>query len=152
MEETQGFDFGAAVAQLAEQRQRVIGAREQKAALLAKLYAGDEWDRAHDIESVAGPLVAALEAELRKAASAYWLASADKHPHEAVNVRVLTVLEYGEPQALTYAREHLPQALKLDRREFEKVAKVLKLDFVATREEPQPTIATDLSRWLTLEG
>jgi hypothetical protein len=61
---------------------------------------------------------------------------------------VLTKIEYDTARALTYAREHLPQALKLDAREFEKVAKVLKLDFVTTHEEPQATIATDLSKYL----
>ena len=152
MEGTQGFDFGTAVAQLAQYRKQLDHAREEKACMIRRAKGSPTWKAADCDESIAAPLVVALEAELRKAAAAYWLASADKHPHDAVNVRVLTVLEYGEPQALTYAREHLPQALKLDRREFEKVAKVLELDFVTVREEPQTTIATDLSRWLMMEG
>jgi hypothetical protein len=52
---------------------------------------------------------------------------------------------YDDGYALAYAREHLPQALKLDRRVFEKVAKAAHPYFVNITKEPRATIARDLS-------
>jgi hypothetical protein len=50
--------------------------------------------------------------------------------------------------ALIYCRQHLPNALKLDARAFEKAAKVIPLSFVDVVETPKATIATDLSEYL----
>lgn len=45
-------------------------------------------------------------------------------------------------------RQHLPKALKLDKRVFEKVAGVLDLDFVIISEVPSTRVDRDLSVYL----
>jgi hypothetical protein len=74
------FDFGAAIAQLARLRTDVAEAKEEKARLARVIQETKGWKDADRAESVAAPLVVALEDELSKAAAAHWLASADKHP------------------------------------------------------------------------
>jgi hypothetical protein len=77
-------------------------------------------------------------------------------PHPAVQIKRYKVLDYDADEALNYARFYLPQALKLDRRIFEKIAVTLieefakaELDFVAISKEPRATIARDLSEYVT---
>lgn len=88
------------------------------------------------------------EAEVRKQALGVYEETGDKAPHPAVTIKMYTVLDYQEINALSYAREHLPQALKLDKRTFETAAKVLDLGFVDIVQEPRATIARDLSGYL----
>ena len=92
-----------------------------------------------------------LEAEVRKRALAAYEETSNKAPHPAVKVKVYTVLDYEPADALDYAREHLPTALELIKRAFEKAAKVLELDFVDFTDEPRATIARDLSEYLPKE-
>ena len=58
------------------------------------------------------------------------------------------VLEYKDEDAINYAREHLPGALKLNKRVFKKAAQAVAMDFVAILQEPRATIARDLSKYL----
>jgi hypothetical protein len=71
------------------------------------------------------------------------------HPHPAVTIKQFTVLVYTADDALEYAREHLPQALKLDKHVFERVAKAAQPPFVLFTKEPRATIARDLSEYVT---
>ena len=73
----------------------------------------------------------------------YHFTGAKKYP--GVEIKLTTRLTYPEQDARDYCREHLPNALKLDRTSFEKVAKVLPLDFVTITQEPKAYIAGDLS-------
>ena len=60
--------------------------------------------------------------------------------------------DYDDDLAFAYCRSELPQALKLDKRIFEKfikgVQEVRPLDFVTVEEKITPTIASDLSEYL----
>ena len=88
------------------------------------------------------------EVVVREAAIGVYLDDGTKKPHTAVEVVLSTVLDYEEGVALDYCREHLPHALKLDKRTFEKAAPVLGLGFVAIRQEPTTRIKRDLSAWV----
>ena len=68
--------------------------------------------------------------------------------HPAIKIKEYTVLDYEQDAAIDYCREHLPNALKLDKRPFEAVAKVAELDFVTISKEARATIATDLLKYL----
>lgn len=92
--------------------------------------------------------VAIAEAATRKQALSIYEETGDKAPHPAVPIKMYTVLDYEPADALDYAREHLPKALKLVKRTFEKAARVLELDFVDFTQEPHATIARDLSKYL----
>jgi 3-mercaptopyruvate sulfurtransferase SseA len=72
----------------------------------------------------------------------------DKAPHPAVKIKMYTMLEYKDEDAIDYAREHLPGALKLDKRVFARAAKAVAMNFVAILQEPRATIARDLSKYL----
>jgi len=76
----------------------------------------------------------------------------DKGPHAAIKVKMYTVLAYEERDALDFCRDMLPDALRLDKRTFEKAAKTLPLDFVTITEEPRATIARDLSEYAEQEA
>lgn len=71
-----------------------------------------------------------------------------KQVHPAVTVKDVIHLQYDPEVALEYARQHLPKALKLDKRAFDKVARVLEPDFVTQTVEHKPYIARDLSAFV----
>ena len=91
--------------------------------------------------------MAAAEADVRKAALETYAKDGNKKPHESVSIRVYTILDYELYTALEYARQFIPQALKLDKRAFEKVAKAVDINFVTARTEPRVAIARDLSKY-----
>ena len=73
----------------------------------------------------------------------------DKQVHPAVQVKIYAILDYDPANALDYAREHLPGALKLNKQAFEKAAKAIGLDFVTMDQEPRAVIAGDLSKYVS---
>ena len=102
---------------------------------------GEEFVHAHEMEGE-------TEATVRELAVDFYNTTGDKRAHEVVTVKVYDVLEYDPTVALNYCREHLPNALKLDARAFEKAAKAIPLAFVEIVETPKATIASDLSAYL----
>jgi hypothetical protein len=91
--------------------------------------------------------VADAEAAPRAAAVEAYANTGEKKVHPAVMVKEFVAMDYDPEQAKQYAFEHLPSALKLDAKKFEKVALVIPLDFVTIYTEPRATIASDLSAW-----
>lgn len=93
------------------------------------------------------------ENRIRAAALDAFAETGDKHPHPAVGIQ-MTRLEYDTAEAIQFCRRAAPNAIKLDKRAFERIARVGKdaggpfdLDFVTIHKEPQATIARDLSAY-----
>jgi len=100
--------------------------------------------------------VARADSNVRDMAARYYGETADKHPCPAVTIKEFIVLSYVEAQAIEFCRLSAPKALILDKRAFEKIAKVGKeaggpfdLDFVVIETEPRVAVASDLSAYLT---
>ena len=90
---------------------------------------------------------------VRELALAAYNEAGNKNPHTAVKIKMYTVLAYDEKEALDFCRDCMPDALKLDRHAFEKVAKDSPLvDFVTITKEPRATIARDLSEYAEQEA
>ena len=74
-----------------------------------------------------------------------------KKPHPAVTVKQMLVLAYSSDEALRWANEHLPSAIKLDTKLFEKHARAVlntaPLPFVEVTHEYQTAIASNLAEW-----
>ena len=91
--------------------------------------------------------VQVAEDAARDAALATYEHTGDKKVHPDITIRVYQVAVYDTGQALDYARAHLPTALRLDARTFEKVAKAIELDFVTWHDDARPAISKDLSKY-----
>jgi hypothetical protein len=95
---------------------------------------------------------AELETTIREHALHVYQTTGAKKPHDAVAVKVMTRLQYDPERAAGFCLEHLPSAIKVDYKTFEKhaknVADTAPLDFVEFVEEPQAQIATDLSKFV----
>ena len=74
----------------------------------------------------------------------------DKRPHPAVQIKLMTQVDYNEDKFKAWAIEHdLPGLLKLDKAAAKKVATgPTAPDFVTIGTYPQATVATDLSEYL----
>lgn len=90
----------------------------------------------------------AAETILRELTLKAYADTGNKTPVPGVGIREVTKLEYASQDAFKWAVEH-NMALKLDVSAFEKIVKASPLDFVKITQEPQATIATDLSKYLT---
>ena len=100
-----------------------------------------------------------LTAQVRQAALAAFEQTGDKKPNAAVQIKEYVLITYEDAAALEFCRKVAPNALKLDRRAFEKIAKLgieaggqFVPDFVTVTKEPRATIASNLSPWLPTEG
>ena len=71
----------------------------------------------------------------------------DKGKVYGVAIREVTKLHYSDDAAFQWAKNH-ELALKLDKKQFEKIAKIDTLEFVTITTEPQATIAQDLSEYV----
>ena len=87
---------------------------------------------------------------LRAFALVKYEATGNKTPGPGVEIKMTTRLNYDPAQALAWAMEK-EVACFLDRRNFEKLAKILELDFVRISEEPTVTVAQDLAKALEKE-
>lgn len=93
-----------------------------------------------------------VRAEINDLTLAVYQQTGNKKPAPGVGIRVLSKLEYNEQVAFDYCSHNLLEALKLDKRVFDKYARgvqeVKPLEFVTIIEEPSPTIASDLREYL----
>jgi ribosome recycling factor len=93
-----------------------------------------------------------LESELRSLAVEEYETTGEKHIHRAISIRVNTELEYNPQQALDWCTIHLPKAIAMDKKLFEKHARAVletaPLSFVTVNEKPSATIATDLGDYI----
>ncbi|MBM3155593.1 MAG: hypothetical protein FJ008_09770 [Chloroflexi bacterium] len=115
---------------------------------LAATPLGQRLARCKELLGVARLDKADAEDVVRNAALQVYEATGDKQPHPAVKVVMSTVLYYDQGAALDYCRQHLSKALKLDRGEFEKAAKVIEPEFVIISQMPTTRIASDLTAYL----
>lgn len=138
------------VKELAKVRNEQSKAQAKLYDVTARLHASFEWQWLQDAEKElkeATKVVEAAEFEVK------YLALNDydgqnKHPQASVTIKEFDVVEYDPDKAKEYALAHLPTALKLDKQEFEKVAKVIPLDFVKRSKEARAQIDKDLSVYL----
>ena len=139
-----------------EQQIRTVSEKREKVSILQKakdaLYATLEYQYKESFEALASAKAHCSEAEqtLRELILQAYRETGNKAPAPGVGIRIITNLIYDATKALEWAKQH-GLALKLDTSAFEKIAKVDKPDFVEMAEEPQATIATDLSKVLQEE-
>lgn len=140
------------LAQLAESRELEASYKAAIALLEEEIAAsplGQKVARAKEELLVARDYVAIAEGAVRLLALRLYADTGSKTPHPDAKIALTTVLTYEQDEALDYARQYLPKTLKLDKRTFEKVAKVLELSFVTIAQEPRVRISRDLSAHLT---
>ena len=96
--------------------------------------------------------IASIRSEINTLTIEAYERTGEKKPAPGVGIRVSMSYDYDDDLAFAYCRSELPQALKLDKRTFEKfikgVQEVRPLDFVTVEEKVTPTIASDLSEYL----
>src|SRR5262249_46813439 len=98
---------------------------------------------------------ASAEAMLRLSTLAHYEQTKESRPTAGVQVAVYKEPVYDLQKADEWTREHkiarIPERVipeQLDRKAFDKIARVTPLDFVEWKEEPQVRIATDLEKAL----
>jgi hypothetical protein len=93
-----------------------------------------------------------IEAQVRGGALANYYQNKDKSPHPAIGIRVIHKIDYSDADARQWCMSNMPNALKLDKTVFEKhakaVADTIPIPFVTITDEPQATIASDLSKYI----
>ena len=142
-----------AIARLARARQIVTEQEAALAEMTEELYAsplGLYLNKTREDLQKAKAAQSDAEIGVRAIGRNIFRETGDKMPHPAVKIKMYAALDYTDEDAIEYAREHLPKALRLIKRTFEKAAKVLELDFVTARKEPRVTIARDLSEYLPI--
>ena len=146
-------DLAESIFKLATLRSKEAAAKEQLNLLRAKLQESPSWMNWAEILESSQNEIQEVEPHIRELAETNFAATENKSPHPAVKIREKTVIEYDPPLALAWCRRHLPEAIVLDAKLFEKHARAVEqtahIQFVKIRKEPQATIATDLSRHLS---
>jgi hypothetical protein len=140
------------IIELAQARKRLEAAKARKAACMEKLQATVYWQSmASDIDQATKD-VAALTDEIKAEAVSTYMQTGTKKAHPATGIRMTTEIRYNLDTALRWAREHLVEAITLDRPFFEThakaVAKTKPVECVEIVQVPSATIATDLSVYL----
>ena len=144
------MDIQEAIEFLAKARQAEANHKEEVAEIQAELEASALWQvhlKLKDALAGAREDVSFWENRVRVMTLDAFRQNGDKTPHPAVQIKMYTTLTYDTDDALAYAREHLPGALKLVKGVFEKAAKAVEPDFVTIGQEPRATIARDLSEY-----
>lgn len=137
---------------LAVWRKALQEAAERKKAIEEQLQARPDYQEALQSIAEARKFIADLETTLRNTAIQLFQESGDKKPHPALGVRVRRRARYDPLAAKQYCFQHLPVFLELNDAAFIKhalaVAETVPLPGVEIVEEPEATIAGDLSDYL----
>lgn len=139
------------VVELAIAREKEAKAKSLLAAVneaIAKQY-GNSLAHLSTLAKEAKEAIDRIEGDLRQDATDGWHLSGEKNPHPAISVKEFMVLEYDEGEAIDWCMSsNMKNALKLDKRKFEALAKAAEPEFVTFSVEPRAQIKTDLSEWL----
>ncbi len=133
------------VKEVAVARQRLEVAKILKEQAFAK-WEKDNADLIQEV-NVASAEVTTTETLLRELTIKAYNETGNKTPAPGIGIREITKLEYDPKEALKWAMSH-QIALSLDKKSFDGFAKATPLDFVKVYQEPQATIASDLSKIL----
>ena len=139
--------------------EQIARAREIEAEALAKLAdlkAEIENEYGHALERLSSKVseakqnLADAEGVLRSLAVENFNSTGEKKPNAAVTIKEFSVLEYDPDTAIDWCiASNMKNALKLDKRKFETLAKAAIMSFLFVFDvEPRAQIATDLSDWL----
>jgi len=145
------MDIQEPVSELALARQIEAQCKADVADIQAELEASGLWKLLQERKAMLKAAQDAASAQydyVRELGVTAYGETGNKKVHPAVTVKMYTTLAYDPADALEYAREHLHNALKLNKSAFEKVAKVADLDFVTIGQKPGATVAKDLSKYL----
>jgi hypothetical protein len=141
------------VRNLGRLRDEEAQAKSEIADMLKQLKESERWQTHSAILAETQERIGELEAGLRGLAIEHFKQTGNKTAHQAVKVRVIERPIYNHKEAESWARENLPEALKFDKKTFEKYIKgvrsVKPLPFVTFKKELQPTIAPDLSPYIS---
>ena len=125
------------IVKLKELREQMEKLNARKKAANEK-YLADNNELFSEVEKLAGQLNQ-TETEIKELALNEYSETGEKKLKFGVGIRILKQLQYGEDEAFTWAKEH-SMALSLDKRAFDKIARVDKIDFVQIKEVPQATL------------
>ena len=90
-----------------------------------------------------------LRESIRQQCVAVYKETGEKRPHPAAEIRMYTNIIYDEKDAVAFCMERLPEALRVDKRQFKAfVLNVTAPDFVQVEKEPRCFLATDLSLFI----
>jgi len=119
--------------------------------LREKLEATQEWRAFAAAQEQAAKLkeeAAQLDRECRARALAEFASTGNRRPAQGVSIRMRKRYVYDEVTARDWLMQNAPAYLTVDARRFEKAASDLDGAPVTIKQEPQATIARDLSEYL----
>lgn len=110
---------------------------------------GKEWQEARDTVEVVRAKMKAVDDELRQLVVEHFIETGEKHILPGIGIREYTRVQYDEDEAREWCKVNLPDALKLDKRKFEKYVKAVSemspVPVAQVDKEPTATISSDLS-------
>lgn len=136
------------LARAREEKEYSKGKIERLQAEIALTSLGEQLQSAMDRLAAVEETVTAADSALRGAALDSYHQTHVKKVHEAITVKIYTVLEYDEAAAITEAIEHFKWTLKIDKRKFNAIARDADFTFVTKRVDPRVFVARDLSPYL----
>ena len=139
--------FEDEIKRLAQAREELELAKAEQKRLLDGFQRTDDWVNATFARDFAAGRVDELESTIKENS----VASGQKNPHEAVTVKLFTVVKIvDDAKAREWCMTNFRPALKLDTKVFEKAAKdgTVPADLAVVEEDPRAQIATDLSKYL----
>jgi hypothetical protein len=139
------------ISNLARARQITQEYKDELAEIEAEIAAsrlGQRLERVKELLATAKADAQDADDAVRRATLIEYRRDGEKKPHPSVQVKMYTVLEYDPDEAKQFCLRSYPDGLNLNKRAFEKAARVLKPDCVTIDKEPRPTVAKDLSAYL----
>lgn len=147
-------EMAARVRQLATARALAAKTKAQVEALENTLHASRKYVTLAAINEAAKARLEEAESAVRLAAEQGYREFGEQHPHEAVSVAVKRTVTPGE-QAMTFAGTHVPKAIVLDAKVFNKAVLAfvdggvdVPPDAATIADTPMVRVKTDLSEYL----
>jgi hypothetical protein len=137
---------------MAAWRKQGVVATEHLNQLYKKLEENKDFQLWTKLHNEAKDKTTTIRAEIEQIAREIYAKTSERHPHEAVTIKVLSVPFYKEEDAHTWCMDHLPKALDLNPTFFERHAKAVletaPLEFVKFVPKLSVQIKSDLAEFI----
>lgn len=144
--------FDQSIIQLAHYRKMEAQAKEQRRQLVERFENSEEYLKIEEQLKETRAEIKEIDRQIRADAVQHYEITGEKDLHPAIGIRMVTSLDYERDYVFDWCLEHLPLALTINKRFFEKHAKAVSetapVPGVTIEKIPQATISKNLDPFL----
>lgn len=152
MKEDNEMEINTLMQEYALSTTAIANAKQHMANMMEVIKASPTFKQFQSFVEVEQPKLNEIQEQIKSAALDIFTTTQSKKPIECIGIREMTSITFDEKQAVTWAKERMPELLTIDKGKFEKIMQAIdesdRPEWVKVEKNAQVTFAKDFSAWL----